>query len=70
MDDGNNICQLALESRVKVGAALNGGETVAVCELGKDTNVAVVFKLETCMVLLRVQGRVGRRTSSHGFFVF
>lgn len=31
VDDRDDIAKLGLESRVKVGAALDGGEAVAVC---------------------------------------
>ena len=46
MNDGDDIAELALEGGVKVGAALDGGETVAVCEFGEYADVAVIFELD------------------------
>ena len=44
--DGDHIAELRLEGGIKVGAALDGGEAVRVCELGEDADVAAVFELE------------------------
>ena len=48
--DGDHLAQLGLESRVEIGAALDGDEAVRVCEFGEDTNVAAVFELETFLL--------------------
>jgi hypothetical protein len=48
VDDGDDVCEVALECGVKVGTALEGGEAVAVGEFGEDANVAAVFELKTC----------------------
>ena len=44
--DGEHVAELGLEGGVEVGAALDGGEAVRVCELGEDADVAAVFELE------------------------
>ena len=48
MHDGDHITQLALEGRVKVGTALDGAQAVAVCQLGEDSDIAAVLKLNAC----------------------
>ena len=44
--DGDHVAQLGFEGRVEVGAALDRGEAVRVCELGEDADVAAVFELD------------------------
>jgi hypothetical protein len=44
--DGEHVGQLGFEGRVEVGAALDRGEAVRVCELGEDADVAAVFELD------------------------
>jgi hypothetical protein len=46
--DRDDLTELCLECRVEVGAALNGDETVRICEFGENANIAAVFELETC----------------------
>jgi hypothetical protein len=53
VNDGDHVTQLGFESRVEIGAALDGDEAVRVCEFGEDTNVAVVFELETFCCKIR-----------------
>ena len=45
----DHVAELGFEARVEVGAALDGGEAVGVCEFGKDADVAAVFELEAWM---------------------
>ena len=44
--DGDHVAELCLECGIEVGAALDGGEAVRVCELGEDADVAAVFELD------------------------
>ena len=48
MNDRNDVTELALKGRVEIRAALDRAEAVTVCEFGEDSDVAVVFELETC----------------------
>ena len=48
MHDRDNISELGLERRVEVCAALDGSEAVAVCQLGEDSDIAAVLKLNAC----------------------
>ena len=48
MNDGNDVAELSLKGRVEICAALYCAEAVAVCEFGKDSDVAAIFELETC----------------------
>ena len=43
---GDYFSELGFEGRVEVGAALDGGEAVRICEFGKDADVAAVFELD------------------------
>ena len=43
---GDYVAELCFEGRVEVGAALDGGEAVGICEFGKDADVAAVFELD------------------------
>ena len=45
--DGYNVAEFALERRVKVGAALDCSQAVAVGQLGEDADIAVVLELKT-----------------------
>jgi hypothetical protein len=47
--DRDNIAELALECGVEICAALDGGETVAVGELGEHADVTVVLELDAWM---------------------
>lgn len=49
MYDRNNIAKLALEGGIKVRAALDCAEAVAIRQFGEDTNVAAVFELDACV---------------------
>jgi hypothetical protein len=40
------VAELGLEGGVEVGAALDGGEAVGICEFGEDADVAAVFELD------------------------
>ena len=42
---GDNVTELGFEGGVEVGAALDGGEAVGICEFGEDADVAAVFEL-------------------------
>ena len=48
MNDRNDIAELGLKSRVKICAALQRAEAIAVCEFGEDSDIAAVFKLDAC----------------------
>lgn len=48
VNDRNDIAELGLKSRVKICAALQRAEAVAVCEFGEDSDIAAVFKLDAC----------------------
>lgn len=48
MHDRDDISKLALERGVKVGAALDGAQAVAVRQLTENTDIAVVFELNAC----------------------
>lgn len=50
MHDRNDISEFAFKGRVEVCATLDGGQAVAVCQLGEDANVAVIFELDTWMI--------------------
>ena len=71
MNDGNDIAELGLKSRVKICAALQCAETVTVCELGEDSDIAAVFKLGACdwqSPLVKIEWRIcveELRTCSH-----
>ena len=43
---GDYVGELGFEGGVEVGAALDGGETVRICEFGEDADVAAVFELD------------------------
>jgi hypothetical protein len=49
VNDGNDVAELRLEGRVEICATPDGAEAVAVCEFGEDSDVAVVFELQTCI---------------------
>jgi len=40
------VGELGFEGGVEVGAALDGGEAVGICEFGEDADVAAVFELD------------------------
>ena len=46
MHDGYDTSQLALERRVEVSAALDGSKAVAICQLGENADITVVFELD------------------------
>lgn len=48
MNYGDNVTQFTLECRVKICAALDSSQAVAVCQFCEDADVAVVFELDTC----------------------
>jgi hypothetical protein len=43
---GYYVAELGFEGGVEVGAALDGGEAVGICEFGEDADVAAVFELD------------------------
>ena len=43
------VAELGFEGGVEVGAALDGGEAVGICEFGEDADVAAVFELDAWM---------------------
>jgi hypothetical protein len=43
---GDHVAELGFEGGVEVGAALDGGEAVGICEFGEDADVAAVFELD------------------------
>jgi hypothetical protein len=45
VDDWDYIPEFSLKGRIKICAALNGTEAVAVGQFRKDADVAVIFKL-------------------------
>lgn len=47
VDDRNNFVEFGLKGRVEICAASDRTETETVCEFGEDSDVAVVFELET-----------------------
>ena len=53
MYDGNHISELTLESRVKVGAALNGAQAIAVSEFCENSDIATILELCSCRVGVR-----------------
>ena len=44
---GYYVAELGFKGRVEVGAALDRGEAVGICEFGEDADVAAIFKLDT-----------------------
>ena len=48
MNDRDDVAELGLKGGVEICAALDRAEAVAVCEFGEDSDIAVVFELETC----------------------
>jgi hypothetical protein len=43
---GDYVAELGFEGGVEVGAALDGGEAVGICEFGEDADVVAVFELD------------------------
>jgi hypothetical protein len=54
--DGDDVGELCLERRVKVGRGVHRGEAVAVGQLGEDADVAAVFELDACKSVRSVTG--------------
>ena len=48
MNDGNDLPEFRLKGRIKIGASIERTEAVTICELGEDSDIAAVSKLETC----------------------
>jgi hypothetical protein len=48
VNDWNNVSEFGLKGRVKICASPERTEAVAICELGEDSDSAVIFELETC----------------------
>ena len=46
---GDYVAELGFKGGVEIGAALDGGEAVGICEFGKDADVAAVFELDAWM---------------------
>ena len=51
MNYRDNITQFTLESRVKIRAALDSSQAVAVRQFCEDADIAVVFELDTFFFL-------------------
>lgn len=52
VNDGNDVAKLGLKSRVEICAASDCTKAVCICEFGEDSDIAVVFELQTCIWLI------------------